>query len=114
MKNCPRALSGLGVGVALIAAVTASTAVTSTAHADPGSPGCVTRAEFKQVDVHGRDAWTRRHVAHEFATPGHVTSTGSGGTSVEYPTCAGDPDWSYAEVDFEGGRAWFKWIYISM
>lgn len=84
------------------------------AHAAPGSRGCVTHAEFKKVVTHGRGAWTRAQVTREFGTSGHVTNYGSGGTDVEYRTCAGDPDWSYAEVDFEHGRAWFKWIYISV
>jgi hypothetical protein len=105
----------LTAAAALAAIVTPAAAVlatTGTAHADAGSPGCVTRAEFRKVDTHGRDAWTRDHVTRVFGTRGHVTSSGSGGTSVEYATCAGD-EWSYAEVDFDNHRAWFKWIYVS-
>src|SRR3954463_12718571 len=84
------------------------------AHADPGTRGCVTRAELRQVVTHGYRAWTRDHVTREFGTHGRVTSTGTGGTTVEYRTCAGDPMWSYAEVDFSHHRADFKWIYISL
>lgn len=105
---------------ALATAVAASTlavvvpiTLAPAASADRGSPGCVTRNEFRRVDTNGGDAWNRDKVTRVFGTRGRVDSYGSGGTSVDYRTCAGDPDWSYAEVDFDNGRAWWKWIYIS-
>jgi len=101
------------VGLAATATIAAPIAITAPAQANPGSPGCVTRAEFKRVDTNGRDASTRTQVTRMFGTRGRITSTGSGGTSVEYKTCAGDPMWSYADVNFDNGKAWFKWIYIS-
>ena len=102
------------VSLAATAAIAAPTSLVATpAEANPGSPGCVTRVEFKRIDTNGRDAHTRDQVTRIFGTRGRITSTGSGGTSVEYKTCAGDPMWSYASVDFQHRKAWFKWIYIS-
>jgi hypothetical protein len=77
------------------------------------TPGCVTTSEFNGV----KDGMTRVQVHYSFGTAGRVTSFGSGGESREYRTCAGDPDWSYAEVDYEwrngAYRVWWKWLYIS-
>jgi len=104
-----------------LAAIAASSAVAAgaivatgtAANAIPGTPGCVTRAEFRRV----HDGMTRSTVTAKFGTGGHITheSWGSGGhnVTVEYRTCAGDPAWSYAEVDFTNNHEWFKWIYIS-
>lgn len=72
------------------------------------SPGCVSGSEFRAI----RDGMTQAKVHSIFGTSGWVTNTGSGGTTREYTTCEGDPDWSYVEVDFDP-RVWFKWRYIS-
>ena len=60
---------------------------------------------------------TMARVHNIFGTAGRVTHSGSGGVGREYRTCSGDPDWSFASVDYEWSRGaqrvWFKWIYIS-
>jgi hypothetical protein len=71
------------------------------------SPGCVSRAEFRQV----KDGMTQAKVHRIFGTRGKVNYSGSGGVGREYVTCAGD-EWSYVEVDFNP-RVWWKWMYIS-
>ena len=102
------------LGLVAVTAVAAPVALVSApANADAGSPGCVTRAEFKKVDTRGRDASTRTQVTRIFGTHGKVQYRGSGGVGVEYRTCAGDSTWSYVDVDFDNGKAWFKWMYIS-
>jgi hypothetical protein len=107
----PNKIGALTAAAALAAPLALTIAAAAPADAD--TPGCVSRAEFRRIDTKGPDAHTRPQVTRIFDTRGHITSTGSGGTDVEYRTCAGDPDWSYAEVDFEHRHAWFKWIYIS-
>lgn len=76
------------------------------------TPGCVSRAEFRAV----KDGMTMSKVRSIFGTNGRSNYTSSHSRGRTYHTCAGDPDWSYAEVDFwkqKGAyRVWFKWIYI--
>lgn len=95
--------------IAAILAVSAPIAITAApAQAKAGSPGCVTRAEYRQVDVKGRDAWTRKHVTREFGARGDASGQIGTGTAVLYKTCRGG--WSYfAEVDFNHGRATWKY-----
>ena len=103
----------IALGLAASAVVaTPVLVVNESANANPGSPGCVTRAEFRKIDTNGWDATSRARVTAIFGTRGHVTSYGSGGTEVEYEPCAGDPDYSWVDVDFEHGRAWFKWMSV--
>lgn len=96
--------------VTLIASTGLVTLTAGPAAAD--TPGCVTRAEFRQV----HDGMTKGLVHRIFDTAGHRESIGSGGESREYRTCAGN-SYSYASVDYErrngAWRVWFKWIYIS-
>ena len=77
------------------------------------TPGCVSGTEFRAI----KDGMTMSRVHYIFGTSGWVTNRGSGGIGREYETCAGDPDWSYADVDYEwrngAYRVWFKWLYIS-
>jgi hypothetical protein len=98
---------------ALVAIVAPLTLIATPAEANPGSPGCVTRAEFKRIDVNGRDAHTRTQVTRIFGARGHVTQFGSSGTTVEYNPCAGN-SYSYVDVDFDNGKAWFKWMYVDL
>ena len=98
----------LGALVALLCVAAPIALVAAPAQADAGSPGCVTRAESRQVDAKGRDAWTRQHVTREFGTAGRAQRFGGGNVAVLYPTCGGG--WSYfAEVDFHNSRATYKY-----
>lgn len=76
------------------------------------TPGCVSRAEMRAV----KDGMTMSKVRSIFGTNGRSNYTSNYSRGRTYRTCAGDPDWSYAEVDFwkhKGAyRVWWKWIYI--
>lgn len=76
------------------------------------TPGCVSRAEYRAV----KDGMTMSKVRKIFGTNGKTDYTSSYSRARTYRTCAGDPEWSEATVDFwkERGayRVWWKWIYI--
>jgi outer membrane protein assembly factor BamE (lipoprotein component of BamABCDE complex) len=77
---------GLAAAVGALAGVTALTG--SAAHADNGTPGCVARAEYRQV----RRGMTRPHVTSIFGTRGtqSYVFSGSGGyysESRNYKAC---------------------------
>ena len=72
------------VGLTALAAVCVPVAATTAAHANPGSKGCVTRAEFKAV----KKGWTKVRVDAKFGTHGHKEA---GATSGGFSTSV----WSY-------------------
>ena len=82
------------VAAATLAGVAAST---NSATADPGTPGCVTKAEFNQV----RKGMTKATVDAEFGTHGKRESgASSGGYRSEVWSYKACPQFSYVAVSF--------------
>jgi len=75
------------VGLTALAAISAPVATATAAHANPGSKGCVTRAEFKAV----KKGWTKTRVDAKFGTHGHkeagATSGGFSSSVWSYKPC---------------------------
>ncbi len=93
-------LRRITLGLAAAAVVASPLAVTGTAHADPGSPGCATRHEYQEV----RNGMTMTRVARIFGTSGHISYSYHGTyvweTDREYRPCQPFTEWSMVEVDF--------------
>jgi len=71
-KNTKRLIT---VAAPVLVAGTLSVVATGTAHADAGSPTCVTRAEYRQV----HKGMTKRAVDREFGVHGHRQAGASSG-----------------------------------
>ena len=75
------------LAIATAAALTPIALAAPAASANPGSPGCVTRAEFNGV----HKGWTKPSVDHKFGTHGHrdagATSGGYRSEIWSYKTC---------------------------
>jgi outer membrane protein assembly factor BamE (lipoprotein component of BamABCDE complex) len=88
------------LGLAASAVAVTPLAVTGSAHADPGSPGCATRHEYQEV----KKGMTMNRVARIFGTPGHISYSYHGSymweTYNEYRPCQPFTEWSMVEVDF--------------
>lgn len=98
------------LGLVATAAVAAPLVLAAaSAQADPGSPGCATRAEYSKV----KKGMSPERVARIFGTNGKV-SYSCIGTSVfslsrEYKPCQPYTEWSHVEVDFDKNRRSAPW-----
>ena len=90
-----RSIIGLAVAASALAGVSAVTG--SPAHADLGSPGCVTQTEFRMV----RNGMTRPRVARIFGTDGRTAASSRyGGYRAMVRSYKGCRQFSYISVGF--------------
>jgi hypothetical protein len=84
--------------------VAAPSAVVSPAEA--GTPGCVTKREFRAV----KKGWHRDRVHNRFDASGRIVSQGGGYVTREYRSCT-DPRWSYISISYDSQRLDYKSAY---
>lgn len=99
--------AALAVATSAVVAGGAAVALPAAADAAPGTPGCVTHAEW-QYQMH--NGLTRQQVANQVGTYGHVDTTyengdGTKSTYVHFRQCrpSGQPaaSWQTVSVEFD-------------
>lgn len=95
-----------------LAAVATTLAVVATpilisAPAEAGTPGCVTKSEFRAV----KKGWSMERVHHRLDTSGRLVSQSGAYRSREYRACR-HPRFSYISLSYDHGRLDYKSAYF--